>query len=436
MQVARCHLALALSMYTALLVLLVISASSALIRLPVSTTQQDCSVYSRNISFQIAEKESKLQVFASFSDFEAYICSQSSPPCPSFCSHSTLFSTAGTAFLVLTTISVLLCSYSVLRAAARIRGKWPQSRFEELLQAGILVSCLFAGMSYWVLTRELGEAGVGLQTCWTAVLIALIGAVHSLYMRKGLVPGLHRVRTSELEGTNIDPARAREDGHLEYTTESAAEEKKAYKHIKEIESLKERLENEESTRKSLLSDNQQLIRQVEEREKTLREIEQKSSRTHQNVQVTAALSLAKQKEEEVNRLIGRLRDAEERSGVMGKLVEEMKGRIANEEKEKLLLEQKLQRFLSENEEKEVENATVLKDQLQAARTEIREKEREMSLILRTAQNRESEEVQSLTTELAAANSRESAWNSYKGRLEEELETLKRENAALKESLSS
>jgi chromosome segregation ATPase len=83
----------------------------------------------------------------------------------------------------------------------------------------------------------------------------------------------------------------------------------------------------------------------------------------------------------------------------------------------------------------VENVSILKDELQAARTEIREKEREMSLILRTAQNRESEEVQSLTAELAATNSRESEWNSYKGRLEEELETLKRENAALKETLS-
>jgi hypothetical protein len=434
MQVARCHLALALSVYSALLVVLAVSASSALVRLQGSITQQDCSVYSRNISFQIAEKEAKLQVFASFSDFEASICSQINPPCPSFCDHSTLFSAAGTAFLILTTISVLLCSYSVLRAAARIRGKWPQSRFEELLQAGILVSCLFAGTSYWVLTRELGEAGVGLQACWGAVLIALIGAVHSLYMKKGIAPGLHRVRSSELEGTNIDPARAREDGHLEYTTESA-EEKKVYKHVKEIESLKERLENEESTRKSLLSDNQQLIRQVEEREKTLRELEQKSSRTHQNVQVTAALSLAKQKEDEVNRLIGRLRDAEERSGVMGKLVEEMKGKIANEEMEKRLLEGELERFRSENEEKQVENVSILKDELQAARTEIREKEREMSLILRTAQNRESEEVQSLTAELAATNSRESEWNSYKGRLEEELETLKRENAALKETLS-
>jgi len=222
---------------------------------------------------------------------------------------------------------------------------------------------------------------------------------------------------------------------LEYTTEPSSEEKKASKHQKELESLKERLESEESARKALLADNHQLVRQVEEREKALREIEQKANRTQQNVQVTAALSLAKQKEEEVLRLIGRLRDAEERAGTVGKLVEEMKGKVAQEEKEKTILGKELEQLRTEKAAKATEEITTLRGELQAARTEVREKEREASLILRTAQGRESEEVRTLTAELEAGNSREREWTGCKALLEGELEALKRENEGLRESLA-
>ena len=434
MQVAKCNSALALSLYSCLLVLLVFSRSSALYRLPVPLTQ-DCSLYSNSITFQATDYSPSLPVSASFSDFKACICTRTSPLCPSFCESAGLVAGAGGFYQVLTVLSSLLCGFTLLRLVTRLRGKSPQTRLEEWGKVGLVATCVLTETGYWAVTRGLGEVGVGLQAGWAACAVALIGAVHSRYVNKRLAPGLHRIRTSELEGTNIDPARHREENHLEYTTEPSSEEKKASKHQKELESLKERLESEESARKALLADNHQLVRQVEEREKALREIEQKANRTQQNVQVTAALSLAKQKEEEVLRLIGRLRDAEERAGTVGKLVEEMKGKVAQEEKEKTILGKELEQLRTEKAAKATEEIATLRGELQAARTEVREKEREASLILRTAQGRESEEVRTLTAELEAGNSREREWTGCKALLEGELEALKRENEGLRESLA-
>lgn len=434
MQTAKCNSALALSLYSCLLVLLQCSYSSVLYRLPVPLTQ-DCSLYSSTLSFPAAGYSPKLEVSASFPDFQDCICSQTSPVCGSFCEKAGLVSGAGRLYQFCTAVSGLLCGFTLLRLVSKLQRKGQQSRLEEWAQAGLVVTCALTGTGYWAVTRELGEVGVGLQAGWAASAIALVAAVHSRYVNKRLASGLHRVRTSELEGTNIDPARPREDNHLEYTTEPSSEEKKASKYLKEVESLKERLESQESARKALLADNHQLVRQVEEREKTLREVEQRANRTQQSVQVTAALSLAKQKEEEVVRLIGRLRDAEERAGTVGKLAEEMKGKVAQEEKEKTILLRELEQLRVEKGEKATEEIATLRGELQAARTEVREKEREASLILRTARERESEEVQSLTAELEAVNCREREWTGCKAVLEGQLEALKRENEGLRESLA-
>lgn len=284
-------------------------------------------MYGTGLSFTLTD----LKVTMRYRDFSEAICAS---VCGLFCVNSSWYIGMGYLYSGVFFLSVILTFIYAQRSAANLFSSNNQGnhRYDAWILGLMCLLCVSVCTLNTLKLPETGEMDAGLICGYISVVLTLGCIGHLCCTQERKYRDLQHVRVSELEGTHVDPTRPREDN--QYSTEPASDEKKAIRQQKELLSLKEQLDSEENARKTLQTDNQQLLHQLENREKSIRELEQKLGRSHQNVQVTAALSVAKQKEEEVLRLIGRLRDAEERVSVAVKRSEELTAKVRQLEAEK------------------------------------------------------------------------------------------------------
>ena len=269
---------------------------------------------------------------SSFKDFREGNCEETEHVCASFCGISKQYAVAGILYSLFSALTVVLIGLCTLHLCYLIFIRPIALKNSHYVHLTAAMCTLLAGGLHLVLSGAIGLAdarlGSGVACSWAAILTALCSGGHFLYLKRRGFHGLPRLKYTELGDTHLSMDAGRQtDIQIEVT--EPPDDKKQYK--KELEDLQNRLQTSEDIQKSLMNDNQSLTMQLTERDKAIKELEQKLLRTQNNVQVTAALAVAKQKEDEIAKLLNRLRDLDEGNSRLAKSGEELRARLRDRE---------------------------------------------------------------------------------------------------------
>lgn len=395
-----------MGLHLAWMVLIALSFSLPQYHLSVGSTQ-DCDLLINSVSYQIAGKTgTTLKVSSGLKDFREGNCQETLHVCAAFCDISKQYAVAGILFSLISTLTVALVGLCSLHLVYLVFVRPIALTNVHYVHLSAAVASLVSGTLHLGLSGAIGlseaTAGSGALCCWAAMATAACCGGHFLFLRRRGFNGLPMLKYTELGDTHMSMDAGRPtDLQVEIT--EPPDDKRHSK--KELEEMHSRLQTSDDMRKSLMTDNQALTVQLFEKDKAVKELEQKLLRTQNNVQVTAALALAKQKEEEVFKLLNRLRDSDENNAKLAKSGEELRAKL----KEKEATESKVR--------------TDHEHQLRTMKLELAEVRNSAETQKADGQARETAEL--LEERMKAAfMSEKTAWNIEKQHLEEDVLSLK------------
>lgn len=196
---SRWHICVALGLHLVLTTLLLVSFGLNHYRVEM------CEVGLCSVTYTVPQ--GSVQAASSFTAFKQGMCSGLVQECPHLCQILGRMELAGTIYLILGCLSVLLLVACLLHLSYLSCVRPIAIRSAYVLHVGATALCVTLGVLSCVISGSIYDSDVkiysGAQVLYLTVGTSLLACVHYLYLRRRGYLGLNKLKYTELEGTHM-----------------------------------------------------------------------------------------------------------------------------------------------------------------------------------------------------------------------------------------
>lgn len=193
------HLCVALVVHLALTALLLVSFGLNHYHV------DSCEVGICSVTYTIPQAD--MQASSSFGAFKQGMCSGLALECPHLCDILGRMELAGTIYLILGSLAVMLLLASVLHLSYLNCVRPIAVRSAYLLHVGATTLNVILGVLSCVISGSISDPEVsiaqGEQLLYAAIGLSVFAGLHYVYLRKRGFLGLNKLKYTELEGTHM-----------------------------------------------------------------------------------------------------------------------------------------------------------------------------------------------------------------------------------------